>query len=636
MRKVAAPLALLPLALQGQEAGAPPLSLKDLLATRVVVASQLPVGTRESPGIITVLRREEIQASGARDLQDLLRLVPGFEFGSDSQGVVGVGVRTEWGHDGKVLLLIDGQEMNEPMYGTTQFGGHYALDEVDRIEIIRGPGSAQYGGYAELAVIHVFTRKGEQLQGAAGGLRLGTLAGGWGDRRAHVAYGEAHGDLQYSVAYQGGRTFRGEGAWPLPGGRTSDVAKTGWMDQDFLNVGVQKGAFSLRALRDRYRLNDFTEEFTPEAPIAFRSDLLEARYAWEFSPSLTLTPRLAWKHQEPWRYDLATTSKLSNDRTVAGMDLAWSPTPSLTFQGGVESTEDQARRRRGTLSSPGWSRLSFTNRALRLQTLWATGLGNVDFGFRVDHHSTFGTTTTPRVAYTLSRETWHVKLLAASAFRAPAIANLEVNPGLRPERTTTYELEGGWRVSPQAYLTLNLFHLRIFDPISYVNPAPGVDWYANFERTGSRGLEVDLQIRGEAGWSRHTLSLSRAEDRQADFYRVTATDRYHVGFANLKWTSAGSWRLTDRWRVNPSLIALGARFGYRNGETQASRFEPTALLNLWAAWTPRPRWEVAFGVDNLLGAEQPLIQAYGSPGQGGNPPIPGPGRTFSVRLGFNP
>ncbi len=636
MRLVAAPLALLPLVLQGQEAGAPPLSLKDLLNTRVVVASQLPVGTRESPGIITVLRREEIQASGARDLQDLLRLVPGFEFGSDSQGVVGIGVRTEWGHDGKVLLLIDGLEMNEPMYATTQFGGHYALDEVDRIEIIRGPGSAQYGGYAELAVIHVFTRTGAQLQGAAGGLRVGTLAGGWGDRRAHLAYGQARGDLQVSVAYQGGRSFRGEGPWPLGAGRSLEVAEAGTLDQDVLNLGLQKGPFRLRAIRDHHTLQDFTEEFAPQAPIHFTSDLLEAAYAWEVGKGLTLTPRLAWKRQEPWRYDLPTNSKLRNDRTVMALGLAWSPRPTFTLQAGLEATTDDARRRRGTLSSVGWSSLHHVNEAALAQALWTTPLGNVDVGFRVDHHSIFGSTPTPRIAYTFAREAWHVKALAASAFRAPAISNLQINPALRPERTTTYEVEGGLRLSPRAYLTVNLFHLRIYDPISYANPAPGVDTYANFERTGSRGLEVDLQVRGEEGWSRHTLSLSRAEDRQADFYRVTATDRYHVGFANLKWTSAGSWRLTERWRINPSLVALGARYGYRYGETEASRFEPTAVLNLWTAWTPRPHWEVAFGVDNLLGADQPFIQAYGTPGQGGNPPIPGPGRTFALRLGFNP
>src|SRR5262249_55985153 len=135
------------------------LSLADLLDTQVDVASKKPQTTRETPGIVTVITRADILNSGARDLLDVMVLVPGFAPGVDVEGVVDLGVRGQWGHEGKILLLIDGQPMNELLYSTIQLANHYPLESIDRIEVIRGPGSAIYGGYAELAVINIITRR---------------------------------------------------------------------------------------------------------------------------------------------------------------------------------------------------------------------------------------------------------------------------------------------------------------------------------------------------------------------------------------------------------------------------------------------------------------------------------------------
>ena len=90
-------------------------------------------------------------------------MVPGFHFGVDVTNVVGVGVRGNWGHEGKVLMLIDGMEMNENLFSTLQFGQHYNLQNIEKIEIIRGPGSSIYGGFAELGVINIITKSGATM-----------------------------------------------------------------------------------------------------------------------------------------------------------------------------------------------------------------------------------------------------------------------------------------------------------------------------------------------------------------------------------------------------------------------------------------------------------------------------------------
>ena len=109
------------------------LSLQQLLDVDISVATKTKMTSRETPGIVTLVTAEEIRTSGARDLIDVLRLVPGFEFGVDVQGVIGLGIRGLWGHEGKILLQIDGQEMNEIMFSTLQFGNHFPVDQIKRI-----------------------------------------------------------------------------------------------------------------------------------------------------------------------------------------------------------------------------------------------------------------------------------------------------------------------------------------------------------------------------------------------------------------------------------------------------------------------------------------------------------------------
>ena len=101
-----------------------------------------PTVQSEAPAVVTIITREDITLSGARDLIDALRMVPGFDFGVDIWNVVGAGFRGLWGQEGKILLTVDGMGFNEYMYGNIPFGNHFPLELVEKIEIIRGPGSA--------------------------------------------------------------------------------------------------------------------------------------------------------------------------------------------------------------------------------------------------------------------------------------------------------------------------------------------------------------------------------------------------------------------------------------------------------------------------------------------------------------
>ena len=114
-------------------AGYDTLSLQDLMNIKLTVASSTELTPRQSPAIVTYITASDIKNYGATDLMSVLKQIPGFDFGADVEGVVGLGVRGNWSHEGKVVLLIDGQEMNEGLYSTLQFGNNYPVQNIERI-----------------------------------------------------------------------------------------------------------------------------------------------------------------------------------------------------------------------------------------------------------------------------------------------------------------------------------------------------------------------------------------------------------------------------------------------------------------------------------------------------------------------
>jgi len=114
-----------------------------------------------SPSAISVLTRQDIEASGARRLPEVLRLVPGMDVYMTTPIWHAVGVRGNTTNaSDSLLLLIDGRDATHEFLGAPLVGvHHFSMDEVERIEVIRGPGSSLYGANAYSGVINVITRE---------------------------------------------------------------------------------------------------------------------------------------------------------------------------------------------------------------------------------------------------------------------------------------------------------------------------------------------------------------------------------------------------------------------------------------------------------------------------------------------
>src|SRR6218665_2934427 len=168
---------------------------------RVVTASRRAQSSLEAPNATTVITAEDIRLSGARSLPELLRRGPGAEGMMMGPGSANVSLRGfNQRLSNKVLVLVDGRSEYQDFLGMTLWSSiPVSLDEIERIEVIRGPGSALYGANAMLGVVNIITQAPgtgprARFQGYAGS---GNVAGG-----DFVSHGGS-GALRYraSVAY---------------------------------------------------------------------------------------------------------------------------------------------------------------------------------------------------------------------------------------------------------------------------------------------------------------------------------------------------------------------------------------------------------------------------------------------------
>src|SRR6185369_1487691 len=170
------------------------------------VGSGKAMTTRETPGILSIFTSEDIQKMGARDITDIIRTIPGFDIAQDVQFVTGVTFRGNWANEGKVLFLLDGQQINDLMYQTVPLLNNFPVDAIEKIEIIRGPGSAIYGGSAEYAVINIITKQASSLSGIKAYGTLGTHTNAIGRTNGGVMLAQNGKNLSWDFGF-----FQGKG-----------------------------------------------------------------------------------------------------------------------------------------------------------------------------------------------------------------------------------------------------------------------------------------------------------------------------------------------------------------------------------------------------------------------------------------
>ncbi len=528
-------------------------------ATQLSIATKHLQTVREAPAIVSVVTEQEIRNMGARNLLDILRRVPGFGTTIGYYGKMEFEIRgIKDPASSRVLLLIDGIPSNDNLTGGLDWAiPHIAVDNIRRIEIIRGPGSALYGSSAFSGVINVVTKQGKEVAGVI-------VSGGRGTfdtSRYNLQAGKRWGDLDLAFFADYNRT---DG--PVLKIEQDILGNAGVTDYDLnrldvgLKVGYKELTLNTRWLKvERGPYIGIAFAVNDETDLDFTTHLSELAYRHSFGEKVAFTARgyvrqtvqnLSWEilpeGTGPFTDGMIgnPSGKDQNRGAELQFDYRWADPHRLTIGSVVERKQIYGTRHITNFDpltgAPLGSLQDITDGGNfileKTRDIWAAYLQdewnvtekiNLVAGVRHDHYSDFGGTTNPRVAAVWQfAQAWDAKLMYGTAFLAPPFGSLYLinnptqlgNPNLDPEKMRTYEASVGYTAG-ETEGRISYFNNDFDNKIQPLLQPSGVVVYGNRGGASVQGVEIEVKQRfglGAEAYANYTYQKTEDTETQRE------------------------------------------------------------------------------------------------------------------------
>ena len=481
----------------------------------VLSVSRLPQRLDETPGAVTLIDRNMIRLSGARDVADLMRLVPGFQTSTSFERIAPQvsyhGAFTSYSNH--LQVLVDGRSVYSPYFiGSTEVGLQtVALEDIERIEVLRGSNSAAYGARAMLGVINIVTRHTADTLGVEVGLSRGQ--NGIADSRASLGWGQPDASFRLGVDQRGDDGLTGSnGHNEIKRANLRADLRVSALDEVQLRAGgsnivAGKGGDPVSfedILRDQvydsgYAQLDWRRILGPDEELAFH--LSHGQEAYNEGVFIV---------QGPNTFEFNARGRSSSD--VVSLQHTLRRNADVRFVWGAEWRNEQVTSK-GLYNTDATFRTSFSrlfgNVEWRLSPMLIANAGAL-----VEKSSVSGDSLAPRLMLN-----WHVKdgqtLRAgiSTAFRPPStfenfsdvryhfnqflIQNTFSIGNLRNERVLVRELGYLGDFSTLGLsLDVRLFQEQISDLITQIrDPITSIANYANTDSFEVHGLEYQLKLR---------------------------------------------------------------------------------------------------------------------------------------------
>jgi vitamin B12 transporter len=574
------------------------------------------IGTREPSALggvvadVIVLDRDRVRATSADSVEDLIRRVGGIQLSRNGGAGQNAGLLIRGSSASNTLVLVDGVRVGSATLGQADLAA-VSLAQVERVEILRGPGSSLYGADAIGGVVNIVTRRGAGAPALQGNVALGTYRSAEG----YLAAGGAAGDFDFAASASG-ETSNGVSA-VRPGDafgqynpdddgftRAGLSAAGGWNFAPGQRLGA---SYTLSRLESQFDSVQFVPPaFAPDADADFRNRLTTqlAVLDWQgrFDAQWRALLRASWQH-EALDSGADIVSHYDTTRRQFTAQLGWTPAADQQLVAAIDllaesiATSDYAAPGRDNTGVV----LGYTGRldAWKLQA-----------DLRWDHNSVYGNDTTGKVGVGVELPAgFSLRALAGTAFRAPTFNDLYF-PGygvatVRPERSRSIEAGIGWQGAATT-LSATWYRNRVSDLIGYQSdPAACPPGYAFgcASNTANATLQgVTVQALQQIGTFDLTLAL--------DWLDATddATGQRLPRRASNQQSVAVDWN-EGPWQLGGTLIGVGSR---PDGGVTLPAY---LLLNLNARWRFDRDWQLEARLNNALDRDYEPVKDYQSTGR---------------------
>jgi outer membrane receptor for ferrienterochelin and colicins len=646
-----------------------------------------------APSVATVITAEDIAAIGATDIDQVLETVPGMHVSTSSssydpvyeiRGISGA-------YNQQVLFMINGIPLKNVFIGSPgQVWAGMPVENIARIEVIRGPGSALYGADAFSGVINVITKSSADIKGTEVGARVGAFnskntwvqsGGKWGDidTAVFVEAGHTDGEKQIVTAdrqTQLDQSFGTHASYaPGPVNTQHDAIdaridlgyrnwrwRAGYQERDHVGSGTgvsqvldptseQNGTRLTSDLT--YHDAEFAKDWDVTAQMSY-AHLVDEHNLTLFPPGTSFQSGVTFpngvigdphKFENQYRFNTSafyTGFQHHKIRIGTGVDFldlykvteiknytslsSTNATPVPLVTGLTDVTGA------GAFITPHSRRVTY----LYGQDEWSIAKDwYITAGLRHDNYSDFGGTTNPRLALVWeSAYNLTTKLLYGRAFQAPTFTDLYNmnnpalmgNPNVQPEVITTKELAFSWQPASRLQLGLNFFRYEMSNIIQLITDSTGAQVAGNAGRQVGHGMELEAAY----DYSR-TLRLSGNYSYQHSIDESTGGDAGYAPHNHLY--ARADWQLMPEWKLHGQMNWVADRKRTVGDNRPPVPDYKTFDLTLQKGTLTPGKWDYTFSIRNMFNAT--VLEPSLAPGLIPYD-LPMPGRTWYVqaRYGF--
>lgn len=532
------------------------------LEDMVVTASRVPTQKVDTPADISVITKEEIADQNYASASDALRAIPGVNvLGSGAKGSSMGQDKILLNGDERVLVLVDGRRMNLGSSGNSSADWLPPVNAIERIEVLKGGGSALYGTDAVGGVINVIMKKGSDI---GNHVTVKAAGGSWNaEQYAISASGSTDSGLGLIVSATKER--RGEYKFKNANGKSQLLKNSGYDDTGVIVKLDQKVGEDNRIGVNFEHIN--AEGGSPFGYSGFGntdshkriSNNVALRYDWNESSDERGYVQVYKNYQHAhFRSPVASRQSNFTDSTIgleAQQNFKFSDTDELTV--GLEyykTTVDNTALYTGERD--------INNKAIFAENRWEFAPSwQLNTGLRYDHHSKYGSEVTPKVALNKKfDENSNVYLSWGRVFNAPTTDDLfwhQVDssqwgtfytygdPNLKPEKGYVWTFGGNTKLNEKTSLSANVFYSKITDAIDWdYTSVPNYTLAVNVNKEKRRGLELSLNHDFDDNLSAYaSYTYVQVKQDKGKGFTKDLTTKPNIYRAGLKYKNA-DWLFT--------------------------------------------------------------------------------------------